>query len=93
MDFFHTLKSRLLFLIFIVTLPGLVAVLFQATSERNNAIKSARQFAVMTVDKITWEQTEIIEKTKSFLQRLSQSPILLKPSSIECHQFLANIHH
>ena len=93
MDFFHTLKSRLLFLIFIVTLPGLVAVLFQATSERNNAIKSARQFAVMTVDNITWEQTEIIEKTKSFLQRLSQSPILLKPSSIECHQFLANIHH
>ena len=93
MDFFHTLKSRLLFLIFIVALPGLVAILFQATSERNNAIENARQLAVVVVDNITAEQADIIENTKSFLQRLSQSPILLNPTSVECSQFLANIHH
>lgn len=91
--FLHSLKSRLLFLIFIITLPGLFAIFFQATAERNNAIENARLRAVEIVDHITAEQSKIIIKTQSFLQRLSQSPILLSPESPECSEFLANALH
>ena len=91
MGFFHTLKFRLLFLMFIITLPGLIVILFQATNERNNAIQDAHLDAVNIVDNIAQQQADIIEETKSFLQRLSKSEILLTPSSTECSQYLANL--
>ena len=91
--FLHSLKSRLLFLIFIITLLGLLAIFYQANAERNNAMDNARLRAVAVVDNITAEQSKIIIKTKSFLQRLSQSPILLTPESPKCSEFLANVRH
>lgn len=89
--FLHSLKSRLLFLIFIITLPGLLAIFFQANAERNNAIENTRLRAVAVAENITAEQSKIIMKTKRFLQRLSQSEMLLDPKSPQCSEFLANV--
>lgn len=89
--FLQTLKSRLLFLVFIITLPGVVAVIYQNITERNNALEDARGHAITVIDNITLEQTKIIENTHRFLLRLSQTPLLFDQSSFECSQYLANL--
>ncbi|MDN2661771.1 EAL domain-containing protein [Psychromonas sp. 14N.309.X.WAT.B.A12] len=93
MEYFQTLKSRLLFLVFLVSLPGIIAIFFQAASERSTAIETARLSAVTVADNITAEQIKILQKTESFLKRLSKYSILLTPNSPQCSAFLANLHH
>ena len=63
LTFLHSLKSRLLFLIFIIILPGFIAVFFQATQERSSAIETARLRAIDVVDYMTTEQIKIIDET------------------------------
>ena len=89
--FLHSLKSRLLFLIFIITLPGLFAIYFQATTDRSRAIEIARDRAVTVVEHLTAEQIEIIEEAHRFLKHLSKSPQLLTPESPKCSEFLADL--
>ncbi|GLS92017.1 hypothetical protein GCM10007916_30870 [Psychromonas marina] len=89
--FLHSLKSRLLFLIFIITLPGLIAIFYQADAERSRAITELQNRAIAVVKNITAEQVEIIEETESFLIRLSKSPMLSNLASSECSAFLAHI--
>lgn len=89
--FFHSIKSRLLFLILLITLPGLLTIFFHAISERNNAIKLARDHATSIVEYITAEQIEIIEEAEVFLKRLSVSNILLTPDNSKCSAFLADL--
>jgi len=91
LTFLHSLKSRLLFLIFIIIIPGFIAVYFQATEERSNAIETARLRAIDVVDYMTAEQIKIIDDTEKFLKRLSKYPQLLTPNSAECSTFLSNI--
>ncbi|WP_413693570.1 EAL domain-containing protein [Pseudoalteromonas sp. KJ10-2] len=93
MEYFQTLKSRLLFLVFLVTLPGVVAIFVQAASQRNTAIDTARLSAVAIADNITAEQEKILQKTESFLKRLSNYTVLLSPDTAQCSEFLANLHH
>ncbi|MEG3753168.1 EAL domain-containing protein [Psychromonas arctica] len=93
MEYFQTLKSRLLFLVFLVTVPGVIAIFFQAASERNTAIETARLSAVAVADNITAEQIKILDKTESFLKRLSKYSVLQMPNSPQCSSFLANLHH
>ena len=93
MEYFQTLKSRLLFLVFLVTLPGVIAIFYQAASERSTAIETARLSATAIADNITAEQIKILQKTESFLKRLSKYSVLLTPESPLCSDFLANLHH
>jgi diguanylate cyclase (GGDEF)-like protein/PAS domain S-box-containing protein len=80
-----------LFLVFIITLPGVIAIIYQTVAERNNAIEDARGHAVAVIDNITLEQAKIIENTHRFLLRLSQNPLLLNQSALKCSQYLANL--
>lgn len=91
LTFLHSLKSRLLFLIFMIILPGFIAVFFQATQERSSAIETARLRAIDVVDYMAAEQIKIIDETEKFLKRLSKYPQLLTPDSAECNAFLSDI--
>jgi len=91
LTFLHSLKSRLLFLIFMIILPGFIAVFFQATEERSSAIETARLRAIDAVDYMAAEQIKIIDETEKFLKRLSKYPQLLTPDSAQCSAFLSDI--
>jgi len=89
--FFHSLKSRLLFLIFIITLPGLFAIFFQAAAERQHTTEVSLDKANTAVEFISAEQVDLIDQTEHFLKQLSKDSILLTPESPACSNFLARV--
>lgn len=89
--FFHSLKSRLFFLICIITLPGLFAIFFQAATEREHATDALQDRANTAIEFITSEQVELIDRTKRFLKQLSKDSILLTPDSPACSKFLDRV--
>ena len=78
-------------LIILAILPGLGILILYSVYDRNIAIKNALQKAELTVKSITSDQKKIIKDTEIFLKQLSTVPAILKPDSIECSDFLANI--
>lgn len=90
-QYFQSLQSRLVLLIVIVALPGLIGLIYHSFLLREHAIDNAIKQAINTVDATTAEQSNLIRRTETFLQRLSTFNAVLDPNSIECSTFLSNV--
>lgn len=85
------LKSRLYLLIFLVALPGIVAISLHAFQDRNQVVETYKSQAVETARRLAAAQAEIIERTQSYLAYLATVNEIQDPSSPLCSQFLSNV--
>ena len=86
----RSLQSQLILLIIVVALPALIFLIIESIDHRRVAIDSALKQAVTTIDALSADQLEVIENTKTFLQRLSSFPIIIDPEPLTCNIFLAH---
>ncbi|WP_158968119.1 EAL domain-containing protein [Paraglaciecola sp. L3A3] len=89
--FLKSLHSRLTILIFLVALPGLIALIYTSIVERDHAVRSALEQAIKTVDITTTFQTLLVTRTENFLKQLSTFKQVSNPNSAECSEFLAEV--
>jgi diguanylate cyclase (GGDEF)-like protein/PAS domain S-box-containing protein len=89
--FLQSIQSKLVTLIILALLPGLIIFILYSFHDRNTAIESALEKALITANAITSDQSKIINETEIFLRNLSVSPAVLKPRSSQCSAFLAEV--
>lgn len=90
-SFFHSLQSRLIILIILVTLPGFIGIIHQSLVAREFAINTALQKAMHTVELTANNQSKLIAEAKTFLQNLSSFKFAINPESSECSLVLSEI--
>ena len=88
---FSSLKSRLYILVFIVALPGVITIFYQATQERATAIEKHTAHAIETARRLAHTQAIIINDTENFLRNLSSIKEIQNPRSESCQAFLGKI--
>lgn len=86
---FSSLRSRLLLLLFLMSLPSVWILSYHVFEEREFAIAQSRQTALATTRQIAFTQKKVIQRTRHYLEQLATSPVLQHPDAPECSLYLA----
>ena len=86
-----SLSARIRLLVLLTILPAVLLVLYQAQSNRTEAIAAAEERAKLTVRTLASNQQRLIDNTQQFLQKLAHMPQAQQPAVPECSQYLAEV--
>ncbi|WP_394788815.1 EAL domain-containing protein [Rhodoferax sp.] len=85
----QSLSARIRLLVLVTILPAVLLVLYQARTNRNEAIASAEARARWTTHALAMSQQRLISNTQIFLQKLAEMPAVQQPATPECTRLLA----
>lgn len=86
-----SLKSRLLLLLLLVSLPSIGILSYHLFEMRELAIHQAYKTALTITQQIEFNQRKVIEKTRYFLENLVTTPSVQLPDAPECSSYLASV--
>ncbi len=85
------LRTRLLLLVLLATLPALGLILFGAAEQRRLAEDTARHDAALLTDSTAADQERLIESTRQLLVTLAQLPEVRGGDQTRCSALLADL--
>lgn len=89
----HSLRSRMLVLIILITLPGYAAITLSMIHSRGIILHDLKQRALAVTHSVARQQDLILEQTAHYLTKLASLPPIQTPDSPRCSEFLKKILH
>ena len=88
---FTSLRSRLILLVILTSIPGILVMVRSALDQRQQAIQSARQEIVYLEHMTSNMQTLLVDNVRSFLLVISHLPADIINDSSACSEILAHV--
>lgn len=87
----QSLRSRMLVLIILITLPGYAAITLSMVHNRGIILHDLKQRALAITHSVASQQDLILEQTTRYLTKLASLPPIQEPDAPICNEFLKEI--